>query len=69
MISIKNYKTATALLATTAVVAVLVGYTVTTGNDHFLLADGMNKNDTGSVQVQLTCVIHPEPGVYACTPR
>ena len=69
MISIKNYQTAIVSLATAAVVAVLVGYAVTTGNDHFVLADSMNKNDTGSVQVHLTCVIHPEPGVYACTPR
>jgi hypothetical protein len=43
MISIKNYKTATALLATAAAAAVLVGYTVTTGNDHFVLADSMVK--------------------------
>jgi hypothetical protein len=68
MISIKNYKKASASLITAAVVAVLVGYAVTTGNDHFVFANSMNKNDTGSVQVHLTCMIHPEPGVYPCTP-
>jgi hypothetical protein len=69
MISIKNHKTGTASLATVAVVAVLIGYTVITGNDHFVLADSINKNDTGSVQMHLTCVIHPEPGIYPCTPK
>ena len=67
MISIKNHKTATALLATAALAAVLVGGTVTIGSNHFVLADGMNKNDTGRVQVHLTCVISPQPGVYPCT--
>ena len=66
---IKKYKTATASLATAVIVAVLVGYTVTTGNDHFVLADEMSKKDTGSVRVHLTCVIHLEPGLYPCIPR
>lgn len=65
MINIKNHKTATALFATAAFVAVIVIGIVTLGNEHFVLADNMSKNDT--VSVNLTCVITPQPGVSPCT--
>ena len=65
MISKMNQKPANALIAIATLAALLVGGTVTIGNDRFVLADSMNKNDT--VSVHLTCVIPPQPGVYPCT--
>jgi NAD-dependent DNA ligase len=64
MINIKNHKTVTTL-ATAALVAVIVVGIVTLGNEHFVSADNINKNDT--VSVNLTCVITPKPGVSPCT--
>jgi hypothetical protein len=61
MINTKNHKTAIGL-ATAALIAV-----VTLGNEYFVSADKMNKNDT--VSVNLTCVITPKPGVSPCTPQ
>jgi hypothetical protein len=66
MINTKNHKTATGL-ATAALVAVIVVGIVTLGNEYFVSADKMNKNDT--VSVNLTCVITPKPGVSPCTPQ
>jgi hypothetical protein len=66
MINIKNRKTATGL-ATAALVAVIAVGIVTLGNEYFVSADNMNKNDT--VSVNLTCVITPKPGVSPCTPQ
>ena len=57
---VRNHKTATGL-----VVVIVVGI-VTLGNEYFLSADKMNKNDT--VSVNLTCVITPKPGVSRYTP-
>jgi len=64
MINTKNHKTATEL-ATGALVAVIVVGIVTLGNEYFVSADKMDKNDT--VSVNLTCVITPKPGVSPCT--
>ena len=64
MINTKNHKTATEL-ATAALVIVIVVGIVTLGNEYFVSADNMNKNDT--VSVNLTCVITPKPGVSPCT--
>jgi hypothetical protein len=63
MINIKNHKTATAL-TTAALVAVIVVGILTLGNEYFVSADKMNKNDT--VSVNLTCIITPKPGVSPC---
>ena len=64
MINTKNHKTTTGL-STAALVAVIVIGIVTLGNEYFVSADKMNKNDT--VSVNLTCVITPKPGVSPCT--
>ena len=65
MINTKNHKTATGLAKAALVVVIVVGI-VTLGNEYFLSADKMNKNDT--VSVNLTCVITPKPGVSRYTP-
>jgi len=66
MINTKNHKRATGL-AIAALVAVIVVSIVTLGNEYFVSAHKMNKNDT--VSVNLTCVITPKPGVSPCTPQ
>jgi hypothetical protein len=49
MINTKNHKTATGL-ATAALVAVIVVGIVTLGNEYFVSAHKMNKNDTDSTR-------------------
>ncbi len=67
MINAKNHKTATGLAtaALVAVIVVIVVGIVTLGNEYFVSADKMNKNDT--ISVNFTCMIIPKPGVSPCT--